>query len=113
MSRGGRVPRPAAKRDWELRFAKKQAANDWDALCQQAPGNCARAHDLLREGPRAHSDRNHPLKGSLAHGTHRGRQLDRWQNEVTSGARVWFLIDDEKRTVWFEVVHIGHPKETD
>lgn len=27
--------------------------------------------------------------------------------------RIWYCIDDEKKTVWLTAVHIGHPKATE
>jgi hypothetical protein len=67
----------------------------------------------LRTQPRNRTDRNHPLKGSLAAKDVDGHQLERWQHEVTGAARIFFLIDDQKRTIWFEEVHIGQPKKTE
>ena len=108
-----RVPRPAVRDEWELRFLKNQAVRGWDEICQQHPEAAARAFDLLRTNPRQHSDRNHRLKGKLATGYIGGRELERWQNELTGGGRVIYLIDNENRTVWFEAAGLGHPKITE
>lgn len=107
------MPRPAVGDDWDLRFLKNPAVKGWDDLCQQQPEAAARAHDQLRTEPRRRSDRNHPLKGNLATGSVGGRTLDRWQHEVTAGGRIFFLIDDTSRTIWFETVALGHPKATE
>ncbi len=108
-----RVPRPAVGAEWELRFLKNPAVKGWEQLCAQHPEAAARSYDVLRADPRQHSDRNHPLKGELGTGSVGGRDLDRWQNEVTAGGRIFFLIDDENRTVWFDEVALGHPKVTE
>ena len=39
--------------------------------------------------------------------------LPQWQYEVTAGGRIWYCIDDDKKTVWLTAVHIGHPKATE
>lgn len=111
--RGGRVPRPASGGQWELRFLSKRASDDWDKLCQTHGKNAARAYDHMQSDPRARTDRNHPLRDALRERELDGKRLERWQYEVTSGARIWFLIDDARRIVWFEAVHLGHPKATD
>ncbi len=59
------------------------------------------------------SRRHHPLKGSLATILVDGRELPRWQYEVTGGARVWYFIDAERRTVWVQYAGTGHPKITE
>jgi hypothetical protein len=57
--------------------------------------------------------RQHRLKGSLATGTHGGRTLPQWQYEVTSGGRIWYLVDADRRTVWVQAASTAHPKATD
>jgi hypothetical protein len=42
----------------------------------------------------------------------KGRALDHWQIEVTSGGRVWYLVDRESRTIWIGYAGPGHPKAT-
>jgi hypothetical protein len=108
-----RVPRPAVGEEWELRFLKNPAVKGWDDLCQQQPEAAARAFDFLRADPRLHTDRNHRLKGELGSAFVGGRELERWQHEVTSSGRIFYLIDDQNRTVWFEVAGLGHPKITE
>jgi hypothetical protein len=39
--------------------------------------------------------------------------LPRWQVEVTSGGRVRYLLDAERRTAWIVHAGTGHPKATD
>jgi hypothetical protein len=42
-----------------------------------------------------------------------GRVLEQWQYEVTGAGRLWYCIDDDRRTVWLTLAMVGHPKETD
>ncbi|WP_171049936.1 hypothetical protein [Nocardia cyriacigeorgica] len=41
------------------------------------------------------------------------RELEQWQYEVTAGGRIWYLIDDETRTLWITKAVVGHPGVTD
>lgn len=113
--RGERVAPPAPRDEWEVRFGTNEAAKGWEDLCRQAPGNTARAWQALRAepAPTPATPRHHPLKGGLATAPHGGRALPQWQIEVTGGGRIWYLIDDDRRTVWIVVAGTGHPKATD
>lgn len=42
-----------------------------------------------------------------------GEPMEQWQYEVTGGGRLWYCIDDEKRTVWLTEAAPGHPKATE
>ncbi|HEX9536631.1 MAG TPA: hypothetical protein VGA04_00470 [Streptosporangiaceae bacterium] len=53
------------------------------------------------------------LRGSLSTRTFDGRDLEQWQIEVTGGARIWYLVDDDKHTVWVVHAAAGHPKATE
>ncbi|MFJ5987205.1 hypothetical protein [Lentzea sp. NPDC092896] len=39
--------------------------------------------------------------------------FDQWQYEVTSSGRIWYFINEERRTVWTTWAGTGHPKLTD
>jgi len=39
--------------------------------------------------------------------------MDQWQYEVTRSGRIWYCIDDKKKTVWLTQVSLGHPKATE
>jgi hypothetical protein len=109
------VPRPPVPPEWDLRFANKTAADNWEKLCNVAAGNRAEMHTRLTEDPRRriNPDRHHRLKGELASGRHDGKELEQWQYEVTGAGRAWFLIDDAKRRVLLTAVTLGHPSKTD
>jgi hypothetical protein len=97
-----------------MRFANNQAADGWEQLGRQAGGNLRRAFDTIRADPRSRSspERHHRLKGGLATATWKGESLERWQYEVTGG-RIWYVIDDARRTTWITYPGTGHPKATD
>lgn len=110
----GQHPRQTGT-EYDLRFANSQAADGWESLARQAPTNLRRAYDTIRANPRTMTEpeRHHRLKGSLASGVWKGQAHERWQYEVTGGGRVWYLIDDERRTAWITYAGTAHPRETD
>lgn len=113
--RGDRAAPPPCDGEWDVRFATADAAKGWDDLAAQAPANLRTAWQLMRTDPAPHArtGRHHRLKGELAHGTHSGTTMDRWQIEVTAGGRIWYLLDPGRRTVWIDQASTGHPKATD
>lgn len=113
--RGDRAAPPAVGDEYELRFANTDAAGGWEQLARHAPGNLRRAFEVLRADPRGTTSpgRQHRLKGPLATGTVKGQSFEQWQYEVTAGGRIWYLIDDEPRTLWIVYAGTGHPKLTD
>ena len=111
--RGERVAPPAAEGEWEVLFGNNDAAKGWEELCRTAVGNTRAAWEDMRTSPRMRDHRHGPLRGKLATGQLGGRQMDRWQIEVTGSARVWYLIDDDHRTVWLVHAGPGHPKATE
>jgi hypothetical protein len=113
--RGDRVAPPPSVEEWDLRFADNDSAKGWEELCRQAAHNTREAWLAMRTNPapRPSTTRHHQLKGGLATGVRDGRALPRWQIEVTSGGRVWYLLDVERRTGWIVHAGTGHPKATD
>lgn len=112
--RKDRVAPPPGPDEWDMRFATSDAAKGWEELCRQAPHNLRRAWETLRTDPcPSPTPRQHQLKGSLAIGTFDGRHLPCWQYEVTGAGRIWYLVDDERRTVWVQAASTGHPKATE
>src|SRR5688572_7334767 len=95
-----RVAPPPAPGGWDFRFAGNAVGRGWEQVCDAAPGNARTAWGQLTAEPRARSGRQQPLKGSLATRTIEGQALEQWQYEVTGGGRLWYCIDDERRTVW-------------
>lgn len=107
--------RPAGRSEWELRFATGEAAQGWEALCQQAPANTAAAwHELRARSPLpAPTSRHHQLRGRLAYTAHRGVDMEAWQYEVTGAGRIWYLVDAANHTLWLRQAGAGHPKDTE
>ena len=52
------------------------------------------------------------LRGELGTVTHSGREWVRRQYELKRGARVWFTVDEDTRTVHLLAVHTHHPNAT-
>lgn len=43
----------------------------------------------------------------------KGQTLEHWQHKIsTSGARIWFVIDDAKREIHLTEVTLSHPNAT-
>ncbi|WP_226966779.1 hypothetical protein [Streptomyces phaeolivaceus] len=78
VGRGNRAAPPAPDGHWEVRFADAASAKGWENLAQQARENTYRAWVTMRThpNPTIETPRHHRLKGSLAHGTHRGQTCE-------------------------------------
>jgi hypothetical protein len=113
--RGARTAPPPREGEYDIRFADNQVATGWEQLCAQAVGNTRRAGEAITADPRPKppNERHHQLNHTLATRVYRGRVLEQWQYEVTSGGRIWYLIDDATHTVWLTYAGTGHPKATD
>ena len=113
--RGDRVTPPPKPGGWDARHATSEAAKGWDDLCQAAQANTWEAWVILTERPIQPENpaRQHRLRGSLAHREVRGKVLDQWQYEVTSGGRIWYCPDLDTRTVWVTYASSTHPKSTE
>ncbi|WP_026922737.1 hypothetical protein [Glycomyces arizonensis] len=113
--RGDRVAPPPTADEFDLRFSDTAAIKGWEELERQAAGNLRRAWEDLRSDPRSkkHPGRQHRLKGTLGQAEWKGAVFERWQCEVTGGGRIWYLVDDERRTVWLVYAGTGHPKATE
>jgi hypothetical protein len=98
-----------------VRFGNGDAAKGWEELCQQAPTNTSNAWREMRSNPAPSppTPRHHQLKGKFAYGEHRSQSMPCWQIEVTSGGRIWYLLDADNQTVWVTFAGTAHPKATD
>jgi len=108
-----RVAPPPAPDGWDLRYATSDAIKGWEQVASAAPANARRAWDRLTSDPRHRDEGQHPLRGALGARSVAGVELEQWQYEVTSGGRLWYCIDDERRTVWLTDATPGHPKATE
>lgn len=93
----------------------RQAAVGWSQLPAQAPENLDRAWVAITAAPRSHDDlsRQHRLKFDPAAVKVDDLELEQWQYEVSGGGRIWYAIDDERKTLWITQAGTGHPKQTD
>jgi len=96
-----------------MRFADRRAAEGWGNLLAQAPENLDRAWVAITSDPRHVDSRQHPLRGALGEVKIGGESLEQWQYEATSGGRLWYAIDEDRRTLWITRAGTGHPKVTD
>lgn len=105
-------PRPGG---YSVRFGSTDAAKGWEELCRTATSNAWDVWVVLSEHPTAvvNPNRQHLLKGELRRHTHDGVVFDQWQYEVTSSGRIWYVVDEERKTVWVTRAGTGHPKLTD
>lgn len=58
-------------------------------------------------------DRQHRLRSVLAGRTLNGRELEQWQYEVSSGARIWYCPDPDRAIVWIVHAGSGHLERTE
>jgi mRNA-degrading endonuclease RelE of RelBE toxin-antitoxin system len=111
--RRDRVAPPSVNDEWHVRFGTNEAAKGWDELSVQAAGNTRDAFELMRSNPRPPEDARHTrLRGGLATHDFGGRKLEQWEIEVTGGGRIFYLVDDDRHTVWVVHAGAGHPKVT-
>lgn len=112
MARGDRVPRPARKDEYELKFATRQAQVGWQALRATVPNALVDAWEFLTASPLTVAPNNYPLRDALGTVTRAGVAHQRWQHKPTlrGDGRIWFFVVDT--TVYIEAVHTRHPNET-
>ncbi len=110
-----RVAPPPSADGWDFRYANSDAVKGWERVCAAAAAaaNARTAWEKITADPRRRDSRQHPLKGSLAHRSVNGADMEQWQYEVTAGGRLWYRIDDKAKTIWLTDAHVGHPKATE
>jgi hypothetical protein len=113
--RGERAAPPPGEGEYDVRFADNDASKGWEDLCSQAATNLLAAWRLMRSNPNpaVTTQRHHRLKGTQKIATYKGKLYPQWQIEVTGGGRIWYLLDEERRTCWITYAGTGHPKATD
>lgn len=110
--RGEEVVRP---NPWRVVLHSTQAARGWADLERQVLDALDRVWVDITAEPRSTNKpgRQHRLKAALGVVKIDGAAMEQWQYEVTGGARIWYAIDDEARTLWITKAVIGHPGITD
>jgi hypothetical protein len=115
--RGDAVAPPPRDGEWQIRYANNDSAKGWAGLEQVAATNLWWAWDIMRtdpgQGPGKPTSRHFRLRGDRATASHGVREMAQWQIEVTSGGRIWYLLDEERHTVWVKLASPGRPKATD
>ncbi|MDP4014771.1 MAG: hypothetical protein U0990_04675 [Candidatus Nanopelagicales bacterium] len=99
---------------WRIRFVSSRALKEWNAAKDREPGIMESVEQLLRHNPRDRSVNSRRL-GPLAHRTisFHGKRFKIWQYEMTSGGRIWYLVDDDTIVVIVTSVSLSHPRKTD
>lgn len=112
LKRGDAVPRP---KPWQIILRNSQAARGWMELQRTALDALDRAWVEITANPRsmAQAHRQHRLHAGLGSVKLDNEELEQWQYEVTAAGRIWYLIDDENRTLWITKADTGHPGITD
>lgn len=113
--RNDRVAPPGRPGGWEARFATSEAAKGWEELCRIARLNTWEAWVVLTERPTTpeNPSRQQKLRGRLGSRIMFGRTLEQWQYEVTSGGRIWYCPDPDRRITWVVAAGTAHPKVTE
>jgi hypothetical protein len=109
------VAPPPGDGDFDVRHVDGTVEKGWEELGRQAATNTIAAWHTMRTNPNpaVQTGRHHRLKYKLAEGKYKGKTYPQWQIEVTSGARVWYLYDEDRRTCWVTHAGPGHPRKTD
>nr|WP_029145230.1 hypothetical protein [Microbacterium luticocti] len=110
MARNTRVVRPTKSTEYELVFATREAEAGWRDLRATQRNVLTDAWDYLTQHPLQHTSTVHPLRGELGVITRGGQSHERWQYELSGGARIWYFVVN--RVVHLEQVHTRHPNQT-
>ena len=110
MAKSSPVTRHLKSTEFEIVSASRQAELGWRDLRATQRNVLADAWDYLTTTPTHPTPTAHPLRGTLAIVRHQGIDHERWQYELSGGARIWYFVVDQ--TVYLEHVHTRHPNET-
>ena len=111
--RRDRVAPPPRPGEWDVRFEDNASAKGWEQVSRDSPSSARAAWEALAAEPRRRRGRQHRLKGPPRVDRVNGVEMEQWQYEVTGSGRIWYCIDDQKKTVWLTRVSVGHPKATE
>ncbi|MGN7861813.1 hypothetical protein ACTJI8_14630 [Microbacterium sp. 22303] len=110
MAKKSRAERPTKSTEFEIVFATREAERGWQDVRATQRNALADAWDALSRHPLDRTPTMHPLRGELGVIVHAGASHERWQYELTGGARIWYFV--EERSVYLEQVHTRHPNQT-
>jgi len=105
-----RAERPVKSTEYQVVLATREAELGWRDLKATQRNTLADAWDYLTQHPLASTPTAHPLRGALGTIRRGGETHERWQYELSGGARIWYFVVD--RVVNIEQVHTHHPNET-
>lgn len=112
-----RVAPPAPVNGYWVRFLKNKAKNGWEELVRQEPRLLREFWEFLERDPSAiPTDHNHywlSKSPDLAYVLINGEKLKQWQYKITHAGRIWYCVDEAKKTVYITYAHPKHPKETE
>lgn len=106
------MPRPLRTTEYTILLANRAAEQGWRDVVATQRNTVAAAWDRLTTDPLTEDLGCHALRGTLGVVTHSGRQWVRRQFELKRGARIWFTVDEDTRTVHVLAVHTHHPNAT-
>jgi len=106
------VAPPLEAGEWRVQFGTSEAAADWPQLCSQYPGTTREAWDRMHRHPLERTSTQKPLAGALGMRRVGGQELPQWQIDISSGARVPYCVDAERKKVWLMNASAGHPGAT-
>jgi len=106
------VTRPVRTTEYTIVFGTRSAEQGWRDLVATQRNAVVGAWERLATDPTSEDLACHALRGELGTVTHSGREWVRRQYELKRGARVWFTVDEETRTVHLLAVHTHHPNAT-
>ena len=109
--RGQQVPPPPTMGEWDIRYATKESLA-FAEMERQFPGNCAEAKARLKTAPTTRSDVQKRLRGVLGNRILGGVEMPQWQYDISSGARLWYCVETDRRVVWLTLASMGHPRAT-
>ncbi|MBX3311494.1 MAG: hypothetical protein KF916_01145 [Microbacteriaceae bacterium] len=93
-------------------FENNRAKKNWSNLVATQKSSLVDAWDKLTKSPKQPSPKNATLRAHLAKINREDQTYDRWQYELNNGARIWYYVIEEEKTVVLEQVHTRHPNET-
>lgn len=93
-------------------FATRAAEQGWRDVIATQRNAVVAAWERLTGDPITEDLACHALRGELGILTHSGRTWVRRQYELKRGARLWYTVDEDTRTVSLLAVQTHHPNAT-
>ena len=94
--KGEPVARPSKKADYQITLDTREAVKGWTDLLATQRSSVVDAWDFLTADPTRRTAKNDQLRGDLALVTANGKTHQRWQHELSGGARIWYYIEGKE-----------------